>query len=940
MSVSQRLARVLYVRNSSESNAVDVVSSGYTGTARLTSCAGVAEACELLARESFDLAILDDGIAEESLPEPLQTLPHLHVGSLYRSGPVDGEDDRTQAELSSDPGRLDQVLQAREHELCGAVINNDAEAIVIAVPGHLVFVNTALCRISGYTRDELLERSFLDFIYSEDRDYLRQEHLDAFSSDNPKQWIEFRIQCADGSVKWVESSRVIIQSSSGPMMLAFLRQIDHRKAVEDRLRSLSVAADESPVGYVVTDREGTIQFVNSRFCELSGYSEEELIGETPRILKSGSVPGYVYEDLWSTILAGRTWRGELCNRHKNGDLYWAATSIQPVIDNHGEVDQFVGVCEDITVQRRSIATIADNEEKFRRIFENTSVSIWDIDLSSIKAAADELAKAGVGSFRRYLNENPDYLEDAFEKVSIHDVNPHTLEMFEADSREQFLEKVLELTSPGMDKVMTDLMIAIADRKTHFETEGVALTMKGRLARHLISAALPHRAEEYEHILICVMDITARKEAEERVASMRRFLDSVLDNIPHSVAVKDAGSLAYIFLNRAAENLIGLDRNEAIGRKDSDMFPPRIAESMAQADREVLDGEGYRDIPALVVTNQHGEERTLHTQKITINDDDGLPEYLLSISEDITELVAEQHRRRELEQEITQARQLEAVGSLASGIAHEINTPIQFVGDNTRFLAESFESLLGLVSDYERICARMCEEAGNTGVKDQITEAVEKADLEYIRAEIPLAVEQTLEGVQRVAKIVRAMKDFAHHDAKEATLVDLNELIRSTLTVARNELKYVAEVEFDLAEELPQIECHRNGIGQVLLNLFINAAHAIADVVKDTGGKGTITVHSEQDGDSVIVRIDDTGPGIPKAIRSRVFDHFFTTKEVGKGTGQGLSLSRSIVVDKHRGALTFETEEGKGTSFTMRLPIKARRPASEGVNGDSAGTDGE
>jgi signal transduction histidine kinase len=190
---------------------------------------------------------------------------------------------------------------------------------------------------------------------------------------------------------------------------------------------------------------------------------------------------------------------------------------------------------------------------------------------------------------------------------------------------------------------------------------------------------------------------------------------------------------------------------------------------------------------------------------------------------------------------------------------------------------------------------------------------------YLDEEIPKALTQALEGVTRVATIVRAMKDFAHTGGSNKTPVDLNRALESTLTVARNELKYVADVETDFGS-LPLVECHAGEVNQVFLNLLVNAAHAIGDVVHESEARGTIRIRTRCEGDAVVIEIADTGTGIPEAVRAKIFDPFFTTKEVGRGTGQGLAIARSIVVEKHGGALTFETEAGRGTTFFIRLPI--------------------
>ncbi len=197
---------------------------------------------------------------------------------------------------------------------------------------------------------------------------------------------------------------------------------------------------------------------------------------------------------------------------------------------------------------------------------------------------------------------------------------------------------------------------------------------------------------------------------------------------------------------------------------------------------------------------------------------------------------------------------------------------------------------------------------------------QRADLDYVTEEIPRAIAQTTEGVERVAKIVRAMKDFAHPGSDEKVPVNLNAAIESTVTVSRNEWKYVADVKTDLDPDLPPVPCLLSQLNQAMLNMIVNAAHAIAETVKVAGQKGLITIASRRDGDAAEIRITDTGTGIPEEIRPKIFDPFFTTKEVGKGTGQGLAIARSVVVGKHQGTIAVESEVGKGTTFIIRLPL--------------------
>ena len=287
-------------------------------------------------------------------------------------------------------------------------------------------------------------------------------------------------------------------------------------------------------------------------------------------------------------------------------------------------------------------------------------------------------------------------------------------------------------------------------------------------------------------------------------------------------------------------------------------------------------------------------------------------YLRGLMLDITEL-------RRLGRELAAAQKLESVGRLAAGVAHEINTPVQFVTDNVQFIRTAIADVARVVHAYQELRTAV-QSAGNADAAARLALDAEKAaDFDYIMENVPLAIDSSLEGLGRIATIVRSMKEFAHPDQAEKTPADLNQAIRSTLIIAANEYKFVAEIDAKFGE-LPPVQCYLGEINQVILNLLVNASHAIADAVKDTGMLGKITVRTRLDGDEVEISIADTGSGIPEKARDKVFDPFFTTKEVGKGTGQGLAIAHSVIVKKHGGTLRFTTECGKGTTFFIRLPV--------------------
>jgi PAS domain S-box-containing protein len=291
---------------------------------------------------------------------------------------------------------------------------------------------------------------------------------------------------------------------------------------------------------------------------------------------------------------------------------------------------------------------------------------------------------------------------------------------------------------------------------------------------------------------------------------------------------------------------------------------------------------------------------------------GAPHQVLGVLTDLRE-----RHRRELEARHDQ--KLESLGRLSAGIAHEINTPIQFVGDNTRFLASAYDEMLGLLAVY-RECLEIS--AGEISWDERVRRAEEAerdADIEYLTVEVPAAAAQSLEGIERVASLVRAMKAFSYKDSSDRSYADLNEALQTTLTVARNEVKYVADVVFDLGD-LPEVLCHVGDLNQVFLNLVVNAADALAE----NGVRGEIRIGTRTEGAMAVISVADNGPGIPEDLQRVIFEPFFTTKGVGKGTGQGLALARAVVADKHGGTIEVHSKPGEGTEFVLRLPVDGKR----------------
>ena len=288
------------------------------------------------------------------------------------------------------------------------------------------------------------------------------------------------------------------------------------------------------------------------------------------------------------------------------------------------------------------------------------------------------------------------------------------------------------------------------------------------------------------------------------------------------------------------------------------------------------------------------------------------EIVLGIDRDITEY-------KNMQTQLLHAQKLEAIGSLAAGIAHEINTPIQYVGDNAQFLKDSFNDVLPV---FQWFINNRNEDPLSMKRSQEIVDLIKKIDIEYLVEEIPMAIDQSLEGIDQVSKIVRAMKEFSHPGVKEKILIDINQAIQTTTTVTKNVWKHVANLQLNLDPELPMVKCLPDELNQVFLNMITNAVDAIDDKMEKESvhelGHISISTHAKQS--SVQIKIQDNGGGISNEDMDHIFDPFYTTKEIGKGTGQGLAISHSIIVDKHHGSINVSSEPGHGTCFTITLPL--------------------
>ncbi|HUQ10709.1 MAG TPA: ATP-binding protein [Steroidobacteraceae bacterium] len=393
----------------------------------------------------------------------------------------------------------------------------------------------------------------------------------------------------------------------------------------------------------------------------------------------------------------------------------------------------------------------------------------------------------------------------------------------------------------------------------------------------------------------------RQNLAEALAHERNVLRTMIDLIPAMIYAKDAQS-RFTACNELVARRMGASPSDLIGKTDFDFFPREMAERFFADEQQLLkSGEALMHREEAAFDQTRGMNRTILTCKVPVRDEQGNVTGFVGTGYDITDRKAAEERMASLERH-------QSIGRLAAGVAHEINTPIQYLKDSVSFVQDGLQEL------FEYIDA----------LRAQIPPAAERdadadENVEELRTEMPPALKLMSDGLSRIADIVRSMKDFSLVDKDSVGQFDLNRSIQSTFTVARSEYSNVADVDMQLGE-IPPVTCNGGQINEVLLGLVINAADAIGDKVKGSGERGKITVRSRLDGEYVVIDIEDSGNGIPESIREKIFDQFFTTKEVGNGTGQGLSVARKVIINGHNGSLDFTSEMGKGTTFTMRLPV--------------------
>jgi PAS domain S-box-containing protein len=421
----------------------------------------------------------------------------------------------------------------------------------------------------------------------------------------------------------------------------------------------------------------------------------------------------------------------------------------------------------------------------------------------------------------------------------------------------------------------------------------------------------------------------RRQLQEKTAELAQRNDqaaqiegryrSLFESVPVAIIVAQIDG-RLIDINRAGMHLFGYD-------SQSEMMAVNVKSyyvNPAERDRRIAAalGEALPKPSEFLMRRKDGTTFPALTQNHVIRDASGAPSHVEGFVTDISEYKRLEEDRRAMEHEQRISQRLQSVGALAAGIAHEINTPMQFVSDSVYFLKKAVGKLDALWPELTELSRRSQSRADSSDVIRRMESAVSKIDLDELVVDTNQSADRALDGIRRVTKIIRAMREFAHPDNGERSQVDINNAIETTLTVCRNVYKEVAQVETEFGA-LPAVVCQYGEINQVFLNIIVNAAHAIEAAQKIESRKGLIRISTCTEPGWAVIRIQDNGTGIPESVKARIFDPFFTTKEVGKGTGQGLAIAQSVIVERHRGRITVDSKVGEGTTFILRLPLEDR-----------------
>ncbi len=805
-------------------------------------------------------------------------------------------------------GFLMDVTSHKEAEeelnLAHLALGQIGESVVITTSGldelepTILYVNEAFTNMTGYSAEEVIgktprilqgektERTLLDQLRSD----LSQEK--PFFGET----INYR---KDGTEFVLEWHITPVRDHAGKITnwVAIQRDITERKRTQDEIKKLSSVVEAMNDGVTITDLAGKIEFSNDALLEQIGYNQSELIGNEPSLFltKVGQTRA---DALQKQIAKGLdlTHSVEFNVKHKNGEALPLSVNFSVLHDLEGKPSKIIAVSRDISEQKKAEKALGESENRFRTLFEESPISIWEEDFTEVKKYLDNLKEKGITNLRDYFDKHPDEVRNIAGTVRIMGFNKTTLEMYGAENKDELFEKIKEIFGREAFDVFKEELIALSEGKTEFVAESPQYRLSGDKFPVLLKLAV---VPGYEHTLskmiFSIIDLSEIKKAEQALKESEQNFRLLSELSHEAIVLHKLGRI--VFANDQYYQMCGYEPEELAGidALEKTLTP----ESLILARERVKAGnlEAYKTL----ALKKNGDEFDVEIHpSVTAYKGEQVS---VAVIKDLTET-------KELEAQIQHAQKMEALGTLVAGVAHEINNPVNLIMFNIPLFHKIWRDLMPFL-------------------KEQSTKDPDRKygglTFEFLNENMDRLISDMDMATNRIAKIVKGLKDFAtKSDTAEKTLMHFEEAVGNARRLAETTLrKSGVALEVDLEDDLPMIDANLQSIEQILLNLIINAVQAI------NHEKGEIRIAlwlNERDG-RIYVEVADNGPGIDPSIRDTVFDPFVTTRQTEGGTGLGLSVTYSLV-KSHNGEITFKTSKDHGTTFTVSFPVKEPKPTAK------------
>ena len=755
---------------------------------------------------------------------------------------------------------------------------------IINIDGIFISCNKAFEEFLGIKFNEFDESTIYEICPKEivDNCLLNDREI---IEDN-KHW---QSECQIRTKNSIEMRNVIInktkiEDKNGKIIgfIDIITDITELKKTEINLLRYKRTVEQNPNSIVITDLDGSIVYVNPKFCELTGYSFEEAIGKNPRILNSGYQSKEFYTNLWSTILKGKEWTGEFLNKKKNGELYWEQAHISPIFDNTGKMINFIATKVDITEKKKTDELIKNSEKiyKARTSAANDAIIMIDSEQRIIKW---NKAASNIFGYKRNeaINKKLHKLIAPAEYREQANIN---FIKFKKTGKGEAINKLHTLKALRKDGSLIDIELTVSDVKLWNQWYAVGI----------------------------IRDVTEKIKIQEKLERLKERYKATLSAIPDIIIEIDTNK-KIIWVNKSGHEFFGEDiKGKTAGA---------IFDSYEFFDNFTCSENGEKKIDDSFEKSylrKDGVNRILSWKFKTICDRNGNLKSVLCSARDITDF-------EEMKSLLGHAIKMESIGQLAAGIAHEINTPLQYINNGNYFIKYAVETYEKFFNNLYNVNGYVIQDGENLKLQDFINTLSSDINLQEIHKELKDSVLRNNHGIEKVTNIVKALKNFAHPSGGLKSYSNINDGINDTVVISHNEWKYDADVKLNIDLSLPLVYCCLDEINQVILNLIINSVHAIQEkYAHNEKILGLIEISTYLKSEEVVViEIKDNGIGIPEKNLPKIFDLFFTTKEVGKGTGQGLAIAYNIIKNKHQGNIYVSSIPGNETKFTIELPINER-----------------